>query len=346
MATKLEILEIYPQVGIPGGEIVITCTGFDVANFTNSHVHFGGVRGRLISASDRRVIAGIPEVHRPGDLEAGVRLCSGDQESNIFPFQIGELLAENLHPVANPAIDLDSGSIYTTISGARGKKVEVSVWVISSTGVAAKYLSDILNPTGLAFDHEGTLFLSSRFDGVVYRVSPFKDVEPFSKELGIATGIAFDRKGRLFVGDRQGTIFVVDSTGHARKFAEIEPSVSAFHLAFHPDGDLFVTGPTTGGSRETVYRINPDGEVSKFFTGLGRPQGLAFDREGNLYVVASLNGHRGIIRISPSGQQAENVLAGNTLIGLAFDEEGHTVLATTQEIYRAPLGVKGYLATN
>ncbi len=46
----------------------------------------------------------------------------------------------------------------------------------------------------------------------------------------------------------------------------------------------FVTGPTTS-SYDRVFRISPAGEVSVFFRGLGRPQGLAFDRFGNLYVA-------------------------------------------------------------
>ena len=56
-------------------------------------------------------------------------------------------------------------------------------------------------------------------------------------------------------------------------------------------GDLFVTGPTTS-SFDSVYKVDPHGVVSTFYRGLGRPQGMAFDREGNLYVAASLAGKR------------------------------------------------------
>ena len=116
--------------------------------------------------------------------------------------------------------------------------------------------------------------------------------------MGIATGIAFDGDGNLFVGDRSGTIFKISPSGEIFVFATLEPSVAAYHLAFHPSGDLFVTGPTTS-SYDRVYRITQGGEVSSFYRGLGRPQGLAFDREGNLYVAASHAGRRGIVRITP-----------------------------------------------
>src|SRR5581483_1622003 len=50
-----------------------------------------------------------------------------------------------------------------------------------------------------------------------------------------------------------------------------------------------LTGPTTS-SFDSIYKIDPQGTVSTFYRGLGRPQGLAFDNHGNLYVAASLAG--------------------------------------------------------
>ena len=63
--------------------------------------------------------------------------------------------------------------------------------------------------------------------------------------MGVATGIAFDRDENLYVGDRTGTIFKISPDRQIFVFATIEPSVAAYHLAFGPAGDLFVTGPTT-----------------------------------------------------------------------------------------------------
>jgi sugar lactone lactonase YvrE len=145
----------------------------------------------------------------------------------------------------------------------------------------------------------------------------------------------------IYIGDRSGTIFRVNELGEARPFATLEPSVAAFHLAFGPDGDLYVAGPTVS-SFENIWRVDTMGNVSSFYRGLGRPQGLAFDEEGNLYVAASLRGQRGIVRITPDGEQAEMVVAGGALVGLAFDEGGNMIVASTQRVYRLPLGIKGY----
>jgi sugar lactone lactonase YvrE len=184
------------------------------------------------------------------------------------------------------------------------------------------------------------MFITSRYDGTVYRVTPFKEAEEFARNLGIATGIAFDSEGRMFVGDRSGTIYLVNEIGEGTSFATLEPSMAAYHLAFGPDGHLYVTGPTLS-SFDSVMRISPDGEVTRFFSGLGRPQGLAFDRDGNVYVAASRRGHRGIVKITPDAE-AEMAVAGIGIVGLCFDDQGNMIVATNREIFRVHLGIEGY----
>jgi sugar lactone lactonase YvrE len=113
-------------------------------------------------------------------------------------------------------------------------------------------------------------------------------------------------------------------------------------LAFGPDDALYVTGPTVS-SFDAITRLDNDGESTVFYRGLGRPQGLAFDGGGNLYVAASLRGRRGIVRISPDAAQAEIVVAGMNLVGLAFSAKGEMVVATSDAVYSLPLGIYGTL---
>ena len=84
----------------------------------------------------------------------------------------------------------------------------------------------MINPTGLAFSPGGEMFISSRYDGTVYRVTPFKEAEEFARNLGIATGIAFDSEGRMFVGDRSGTIYQVNEIGEGTSVATLEASMA------------------------------------------------------------------------------------------------------------------------
>jgi sugar lactone lactonase YvrE len=146
----------------------------------------------------------------------------------------------------------------------------------------------------------------------------------------------------MHVGDRTGTIFKVNGIGEERSWIQIEPSVSAFHLAFGPDDSLYVTGPTVT-SFDSIWRIDPDGHTGVFFKGLGRPQGLAFDRDGNLYVAAALRGRRGIVRISPDGRDPKVIVAGINLVGLAFSAAGEMAVVSIDSVYSVPTQIKGTL---
>lgn len=334
-SNRRSIEHVAPTAGVEGGEVIVTCEGYDTSRSGDCRVFFGDWQGRLVSASPTRVVAAIPETPKGAGAD-NLRLV--DRQGAISaPFTLGRKLAENLHPVANPAIDRDDGSIYVTLSGTRGQRVPVSIFKISPDESVTPFVSDIVNPTGLAFNRHGELLVTSRYEGILYRVSPFREVETIATDLGVATGIAINQRDEIFVGDRSGTIMRINEIGEARPFASLEPSVSAYHLAFSPDGDLYVTGPTVS-SFESVVRVDPMGRVSRFYTGLGRPQGLTFDQEGNLYVAASLHGHRGIVRISPDGRQAEVVVAGSSLVGLAFDDRGNMIVVSTERVYSLKSG--------
>jgi len=77
--------------------------------------------------------------------------------------------------------------------------------------------------------------------------------------------------------------------------------------------------------------------VLVFYRGLGRPQGLAFDRDGYLYVAASFAGRRGLVRISPQGH-ADIALSGSNLVGVALQPSGRAILATSFTLGSGPTG--------
>ena len=285
-------------------------------------------------STDYLLIAKVPE----GAVSGPVVVTMASGKSNPHDFTIATALAENLHPVANPAIDSE-GSIYATFSGPRGQKVPVPIFRIDTSGNLKPVLADIMNATAIAFDNEGQMFVSSRYDGAVYRVSKSGTMTTYAEGMGVATGIAFDSGGNLYVGDRSGTIFKIGRDRQTFVFATLEASVSAYHLAFGPDGNLYVTGPTTS-SCDVIYSVDPHGDTSIYYRGLGRPQGLAFDAAGNLYVTASLAGRRGVVKVTPS-RQASLAVSGHGLVGIAFGPGRSLVLATTTAIHQLPFGVQG-----
>jgi sugar lactone lactonase YvrE len=326
------IAEITPAAAIAGGELEIRGSGFGKEQ--RPRVMLGEVEAHVLVGSDSYVVARVPEAAAAGELV----VTRGDQSSPAVNFQIGQSIATNVHPVTNPAVDAEGG-IYTTLSGSRGQKTPVSVYHIDANYQLKPFLSDVMNATGLAFDREGLLYVSSRYDGVIYQVTPRGAMSVYAEGMGIATGLAFDREENLYVGDRSGTIFKISRGRQIYVFATLEPSISAYHLAFGPEDHLFVSGPTTS-SFDSVYSISPAGEVGVFYRGLGRPQGLAFDAEGRLYVAASLGGRKGVVRL-PSGGPPELFLSGPQIVGLAFAPARALAVATSAGVYRVDVGIPG-----
>ena len=343
MTSRAHIERVDPPAGISGGEVSVEFAKLSPNDAKTLSVAFDGNPAHVSAVTYKRALVLVPKLDGGGECE--VTLSLGEEPKPIgkpAPFSAGKKLAGGIHPVTNPAFDRSDGALFVTRSGSRGEHIPVSLFRIGPDENVTEFSGDIANPTSIAFDKGGRMFVTSRLEGTVYRVTPLKEVVEFASDLGIATGLAFNRDGEMFVGDRSGTIYRVNEIGEARAWATLEPSVSAYHLAFGPDGFLYVTGPTVC-SFDEIIRFNEDGEPSVFFRGLGRPQGLAFDRDGNLYVAASLRGRRGIVRISRDGGKADVVVAGMNLVGLAFGPNGEMVVATNDSVYSLPLGIQGTL---
>jgi hypothetical protein len=325
---------ISPRAALPGGEVRITGSGLRPMELRRPRVRFGEVDGAVVISSDDFVIARVPF----GASSGPVVVSTNGHSSNQHEVKVAIPIAENLHPVTNPALDSE-GNIFVTFSGPRGQKVPVSIFKIDTNYAVSPFVTELMNPTSIAFDHAGQMYVSSRLDGTVYRVAPNGTMSSYAEGMGVATGIAFDREENLYVGDRSGTIFKIGRDRQIFVFATLEPSVSAYHLAFNAQGELFVTGPTTS-SFDCVHKIDAHGNVSTYYRGLGRPQGLAFDIEGSLYVAASLAGKRGIVKVTPDGKAALEV-SGQNLVGLAFAPGRAVVLATTSGVHHLSWNIQG-----
>jgi len=321
-----KIESVYPPAAISGGELEVRGSGF-AANGQRLRARLGSASARLVVGARSYAVIRVPEDATEGRLVVG----SDSGESEPYLCAIGVTIAENMHPVANPAVD-HAGNIYTTRSGSRGEKVPVSVFKIDPNFDVKPFSSDIVNPTGLVVTPEDNVLVSSRNNGTIYQLSPTGQVEIYAEGMGVATGLALDQEGNLYVGDRTGTIFKISPSRQIYVYATMEPSVSAYHLAIGPDNQLYVTGPTTS-SFDCVYRVSPKGDVDVFYRGLGRPQGLVFDQKGNLYVAASHAGRKGVFRLPPEGNP-EQVISGPGIVGLALLPSKEMVVATNSTLYR------------
>src|SRR5499427_784255 len=314
------IERISPGAAIPGGEIALFGNGFSSRGALKPVVRFGEMEGDLSLVSASRVVARVPY----NESEGFVSIESGGHRSEPVLVSIAMQVADNLQPVANPAVDFE-GNTYVTFSGPRGQRVPVSLYKVLAGSHVKPFVTSLVNPSGLAFNRAGDLFVSCRNDGTIHRVTPDGRSEEWIEGMGVATGLAFDHGENLYVGDRSGTIFKISPKREIFVFATLEPSVAAYHLAFGMDNHLYVTGPTTS-SFDSIYKISPNGEVSKYFTGLGRPQGLAVDIDGVVYVIGSFRGRHGVFRIRAGSP--ELIVAGLSLVGMAFDFEENLMVTS------------------
>lgn len=294
---------------------------------TLSSVTVGERWTRLAFASSRRLAMVIPADVEPGPARIVVDGLPGISAS----VTVGGAWATGLHQVDNPVFDA-SGHLFVTYSGSRGQEAPVSIFRVTPSGTREPFASGIVNATSMAIGPDKALYVSSRFEGAVYRVGADGSHEQVGSDLGVACGIAFDAEGSMYVGDRSGTVFRVRD-GRATTFASLPASVAAFHVAMSPAGELFVAGPTLG-SYDHVYRITRTGEVRALPSSLGRPQGLAFSPDGVLHVIDALAGVSGLYRYADLDGPPELIVSGGALVGVAFGPAGELVVASNETAYR------------
>lgn len=329
------IESVQPNAALPGGEVEIVGTNLGPVSYRRPVPMVGDLAAPVVLSRGKRMVLRVPDEAETGKL----RILRNGAQSNAVELKVATQIATGVHMVANPAVDRQ-GNIYLTLSGSRGQETPVSVFRVEGNGEMRPFVSGIMNASGLATDPEGNIYVSSRQEGTVYRVSPAGATSVYAEGMGIATGLAFDTDRNLYVGDRSGTIFKIAPDRQIFVFATLEPSVAAYHLAFGIDGALYVSGPTTS-SFDNIYAIDRDGATTVFYRGLGRPQGLAVDIAGSVYVAASLGGRRGVARITQTGE-AQLVVAGSGIVGFTFLPGGNALVATNTAVYHVALGIEGW----
>ena len=205
---------------------------------------------------------------------------------------------------------------------------------ISSTGVVTPFATGLggNGPIGLAFGKDGYLYATnynggSPSDGVsINKISPDgKTVSIFTTGPSASYGLASDKKGNLFATN--SILNTIDRISETT--AQVTPFVTTglnfpAYLAFNNSGKLF----ESDHSSDTVNTISlVDGSIT-FFATVEGARGMAFDNDGNLFVV---NAHDGQInKISSDGTSNTIFTTGlNHPFGLAFDDSGRLFVSDT-----------------
>jgi sugar lactone lactonase YvrE len=228
--------------------------------------------------------------------------CGGDDEDSP------EIV---LHPLASPAVTFAAGlndpeglafdnKGYLFVSNRKGDSPG-SIARIGPDGRVEEFATGLVNPNGLAFNAEGELFVADvgeqegvfvDGDGIVFKISPEGTVSRFAEGISNPNWPAFDKSGNLYVSDFvfQGAIYKIGPDGQTALFLDGLSLPNG--LALSADGKYLYVASTyslkTLSSNILRIPINPDGtagQVETVYSGLPFPDGIAFDRRGNLYVA-------------------------------------------------------------
>lgn len=145
---------------------------------------------------------------------------------------------------------------------------------------------------GPAFDRNGDLFVTSPPSGIVYKITPQKELSIiFQDEKVTVNGSAFHKDGRLFVVCLSGELLVIHPDDY--KAIPLYPkhegnNLSMNDLVFDPKGNMYITDFTgtimhpTGG----VYYVSPDAVMVKpILTHLASPNGISLSPKGDVLWV-------------------------------------------------------------
>ncbi|MBQ89460.1 MAG: hypothetical protein CL433_11585 [Acidimicrobiaceae bacterium] len=235
------------------------------------------------------------------------------------------------------------------------------------------------NPSGVAFDGDGDLYVADAGNRAIRKVTPAGEVTTFAGSIGSSgsddgtgtdarfsypVGVAFDGDGNLYVTERfNNTIRKVTPAGVVTTFAgsagnsgtdDGTGTDARFNgptgVAVDGDGNLYVTDL----NNHTIRKVTPAGVVTTFAGSAGlygsddgtgtdarftNPQGVVFDGDGILYVFD--NGNHTIRKVTPAGVVTTFAGSGsngsedgtgtaasfNYLRGGAFDGDGNLFVA-------------------
>jgi streptogramin lyase len=154
----------------------------------------------------------------------------------------------------------------------------------ASTAPDAPLHTGFSSPTGLAFDRDGTVYVSNWSADTVERITPDGRRSTFA-EVPSPAGLAVDARGDVYVASYSGdVVHRITRSGDRREFA------TGFHtptgISFDSAGNLLVCNR---GSDE-IMRVTPEGVASRVAGGLSTPVGVVEDSTGTIYVSNYVGG--------------------------------------------------------
>jgi sugar lactone lactonase YvrE len=226
------------------------------------------------------------------------------------------------------------GNLFFTNSPTNGSSNAVQK--IDANGTITRFATGLDQPTTLAIDSNGNLYVENSGNGTISKIAPDATISLFATGLG--GPMAVDADGNLFAAPPQLVasqipIMEVTQSGAVSTFATVTGMIPT-GLAFDPAGNLYLAigSIDTGDTNSLIYKITPAAVVSTFVTGTDFPSFLdvgfpiTFDAAGNLLVAADVDSlHGNVLKIAPDGTVGTVLTTGefDTVSGLTIDEAGN-----------------------
>jgi len=207
---------------------------------------------------------------------------------------------------------------------------------------------------GGAWGQDGCLYFSDIGNMLMKYDSKTGAVAPFRKPSGRSNGTIFDSKGRLIVAEGANAGGYRRVTATEMKTGKIEVLADKFEgkafnspndVAVDKSGRVYFSDPRYVGNEpreldfEAVFRIDPDGKVTKLETGAFKPNGVVVSPDGKTLYVADNGGKRRVLLACPlnsngdvtPGKVLHDFGDGRGIDGMTVTTDGRIVATAGKE---------------
>jgi hypothetical protein len=195
------------------------------------------------------------------------------------------------------------------------------------------YVTGLGKPTGIVFDGSGNLYVADNNAYKITKITPALVQSTFVSSLnGTPQQITFDNNNNLWTAG-SGFINSIEKISSSGTLTSYSATNSPYGIAIDATGDVYYSQETGNIMKRTVA-----GVTTTFATGISQPNGMTFDKSGNLIVVDKVEGE--IKKITPAGVVSTIITGLANPTNVAYAPNGDLYISTGSQgrIFVLPAG--------